>query len=67
VLDADRSPADPRSAELKIVRAAPHLRPGFSALGATEQLSEAERRLYGEGYLRDLLTVRFGGRSMRLT
>jgi cell division protease FtsH len=33
------------------------------ALGVTEQLPVAERRLYGEGYLNDLLAVRLGGRA----
>ncbi|MEU7429933.1 ATP-dependent zinc metalloprotease FtsH [Streptomyces sioyaensis] len=40
--------------------------PSGPALGATEQLPEAERRLYSEGYLIDLLTVRLGGRSAEL-
>ncbi|WP_234430725.1 ATP-dependent zinc metalloprotease FtsH [Streptomyces sp. NRRL F-4489] len=40
--------------------------PSGPALGATEQLPEAERRLYSEGYLTDLLTVRLGGRAAEL-
>ncbi len=36
------------------------------ALGATEQLPEAERHLYSESYLTDLLTVRLGGRAAEL-
>ncbi|MFG2859227.1 ATP-dependent zinc metalloprotease FtsH [Streptomyces sioyaensis] len=40
--------------------------PSGPALGATEQLPEAERHLYSEGYLNDLLTVRLGGRSAEL-
>ncbi|MCK7626570.1 ATP-dependent zinc metalloprotease FtsH [Streptomyces sp. RS10V-4] len=40
--------------------------PSGPALGATEQLPEAERRLYTEGYLTDLLTVRLGGRAAEL-
>ncbi|GLY67779.1 ATP-dependent zinc metalloprotease FtsH [Amycolatopsis taiwanensis] len=40
--------------------------PAGMALGATEQLPEAERHLYGEGYLNDLLTVRLGGRAAEL-
>ncbi|HET6502402.1 MAG TPA: ATP-dependent metallopeptidase FtsH/Yme1/Tma family protein, partial [Amycolatopsis sp.] len=40
--------------------------PAGMALGATEQLPEAERHLYGEGYLHDLLTVRLGGRAAEL-
>jgi cell division protease FtsH len=33
------------------------------ALGATEQLPENERHLYGEAHLHDSLTVRLGGRA----
>ena len=40
--------------------------PSGMALGVTEQLPEAERHLYGEGYLTDLLTVRLGGRAAEL-
>lgn len=40
--------------------------PAGPALGATEQLPEAERHLYSEGYLNDLLTVRLGGRAAEL-
>ena len=40
--------------------------PAGMALGATEQLPEAERHLYGEGYLTDLLAVRMGGRAAEL-
>ena len=40
--------------------------PAGMALGATEQLPEAERHLYSEGYLNDLLTVRLGGRAAEL-
>ncbi|MFI5623551.1 ATP-dependent zinc metalloprotease FtsH [Nocardioides sp. NPDC051685] len=40
--------------------------PAGMALGATEQLPEAERRLYSEGYLNDLLAVRLGGRAAEL-
>ncbi|MFI0790555.1 ATP-dependent zinc metalloprotease FtsH [Streptomyces lydicus] len=40
--------------------------PSGPALGATEQLPEAERHLYSEGYLNDLLTVRLGGRAAEL-
>ena len=36
--------------------------PTRRALGVTEQLPLDERRLYPEGYLRDVLAVRFGGR-----
>jgi cell division protease FtsH len=39
--------------------------PAGMALGATEQLPEAERHLYTEGYLNDLLAVRLGGRAAR--
>ncbi|WP_037972660.1 ATP-dependent zinc metalloprotease FtsH [Streptomyces sp. NRRL WC-3742] len=40
--------------------------PAGVALGATEQLPEAERHLYSEGYLTDLITVRLGGRAAEL-
>ncbi len=40
--------------------------PSGPTLGATEQLPEAERHLYSEGYLTDLLTVRLGGRAAEL-
>jgi cell division protease FtsH len=40
--------------------------PSGMALGTTEQLPEAERHLYSEGYLTDLLTVRLGGRAAEL-
>lgn len=40
--------------------------PAGMTLGVTEQLPEAERRLYSEGYLTDLLTVRLGGRAAEL-
>ncbi|MBB1159522.1 ATP-dependent zinc metalloprotease FtsH [Amycolatopsis dendrobii] len=40
--------------------------PAGLALGATEQLPEAERRLYSESYLADLLAVRLGGRAAEL-
>ncbi|MFE7311597.1 ATP-dependent zinc metalloprotease FtsH [Streptomyces sp. NPDC057555] len=40
--------------------------PAGPALGATEQLPEAERHLYSEGFLTDLLTVRLGGRAAEL-
>ncbi|MFF7842305.1 ATP-dependent zinc metalloprotease FtsH [Streptomyces ossamyceticus] len=40
--------------------------PSGPALGATEQLPEAERHLYSESYLTDLLTVRLGGRAAEL-
>ncbi|MFI1154506.1 hypothetical protein [Streptomyces sp. NPDC020817] len=40
--------------------------PARPALGATEQPPEAERHLYTEGYLTDLLTVRLGGRAAEL-
>ena len=36
--------------------------PTRRALGVTEQLPLDERRLYAEAYLRDLLTIRLGGR-----
>jgi cell division protease FtsH len=37
--------------------------PAGQALGVTEQLPEDERHLYSEGYLRDSLAIRMGGRS----
>jgi cell division protease FtsH len=40
--------------------------PSGPTLGVTEQLPEAERHLYSEGYLLDLLTVRLGGRAGEL-
>ncbi|WP_073843801.1 ATP-dependent zinc metalloprotease FtsH [Amycolatopsis sp. CB00013] len=40
--------------------------PAGMALGATEQLPEAERHLYSEAYLTDLLTIRLGGRAAEL-
>ncbi|GAA1899281.1 ATP-dependent zinc metalloprotease FtsH [Streptantibioticus ferralitis] len=40
--------------------------PSGMALGVTEQLPEAERHLYSEGYLTDLLAVRLGGRAAEL-
>ncbi|WP_116953170.1 ATP-dependent zinc metalloprotease FtsH [Jiangella endophytica] len=40
--------------------------PSGMALGVTEQLPEAERHLYSEDYLLDLLTVRLGGRAAEL-
>ncbi|SCK23914.1 cell division protease FtsH [Streptomyces sp. SceaMP-e96] len=40
--------------------------PSGPTLGATEQLPEAERHLYREGYLTDLLAVRLGGRAAEL-
>jgi cell division protease FtsH len=40
--------------------------PSGMTLGVTEQLPEAERHLYSEGYLTDLLTVRLGGRAAEL-
>ncbi|MEU3567305.1 ATP-dependent zinc metalloprotease FtsH [Kitasatospora sp. NPDC036755] len=40
--------------------------PAGVALGATEQLPEAERHLYSEGYLTDLITVQLGGRAAEL-
>jgi cell division protease FtsH len=40
--------------------------PAGMALGVTEQLPEAERHLYSEGYLLDSLTVRLGGRAAEL-
>ncbi|GAA4039196.1 ATP-dependent zinc metalloprotease FtsH [Nonomuraea soli] len=40
--------------------------PAGLTLGATEQLPEAERHLYSESYLGDLLAVRLGGRAAEL-
>ena len=40
--------------------------PSGPALGITEQLPEAERHLYSESYLNDLLAVRLGGRAAEL-
>jgi cell division protease FtsH len=40
--------------------------PAGFALGVTEQLPEAERHLYSEAYLTDLLAVRLGGRAAEL-
>ncbi|MBV6700444.1 ATP-dependent zinc metalloprotease FtsH [Kitasatospora aureofaciens] len=40
--------------------------PAGVSLGATEQLPEAERHLYSEAYLTDLLTVQLGGRGAEL-
>jgi cell division protease FtsH len=40
--------------------------PAGVALGVTEQLPEAERHLYSQAYLTDLLTVRLGGRAAEL-
>ncbi|MER7754163.1 ATP-dependent zinc metalloprotease FtsH [Kitasatospora sp. NPDC097643] len=40
--------------------------PAGVSLGATEQLPEAERHLYSEAYLNDLLTVQLGGRAAEL-
>jgi cell division protease FtsH len=40
--------------------------PAGMALGATHQLPEAERHLYSEAYLHDLLAVRLGGRAAEL-
>ncbi|UXY18185.1 ATP-dependent zinc metalloprotease FtsH [Streptomyces cynarae] len=40
--------------------------PSGMTLGVTEQLPEAERHLYSEAYLTDLLAVRLGGRSAEL-
>ncbi|MEU1882563.1 ATP-dependent zinc metalloprotease FtsH [Streptosporangium sp. NPDC020072] len=40
--------------------------PAGMTLGVTEQLPEAERHLYGESYLADLLAVRLGGRAAEL-
>ncbi|MDT0448265.1 ATP-dependent zinc metalloprotease FtsH [Streptomyces hesseae] len=40
--------------------------PSGVTLGVTEQLPEAERHLYSESYLTDLLAVRLGGRAAEL-
>ncbi|MET7383154.1 ATP-dependent zinc metalloprotease FtsH [Streptomyces sp. NPDC005526] len=40
--------------------------PAGLTLGVTEQLPEAERHLYSESYLVDLLAVRLGGRAAEL-
>jgi cell division protease FtsH len=40
--------------------------PAGQALGVTEQLPVDERHLYSEGYLRDSLTIRLGGRAAEL-
>jgi cell division protease FtsH len=40
--------------------------PAGAALGATQQLPEVERHLYSEGWLRDSLAVRLGGRAAEL-
>jgi cell division protease FtsH len=40
--------------------------PAGMALGATHQLPEAERHLYSEAFLTDLLAVRLGGRAAEL-
>lgn len=40
--------------------------PAGMSLGVTEQLHEAERHLYSEGYLLDSLAVRLGGRAAEL-
>ncbi|MEV8562718.1 ATP-dependent zinc metalloprotease FtsH [Streptomyces sp. NPDC051917] len=40
--------------------------PAGVTLGVTEQLPEAERHLYSESYLTDLLAVRLGGRAAEL-
>jgi cell division protease FtsH len=40
--------------------------PSGMALGVTHQLPEAERHLYSEAYLTDLLAVRLGGRAAEL-
>ncbi|MFF7144303.1 ATP-dependent zinc metalloprotease FtsH [Streptomyces nodosus] len=40
--------------------------PAGVTLGITEQLPEAERHLYSESYLTDLLAVRLGGRAAEL-
>jgi cell division protease FtsH len=37
--------------------------PAGMALGATQQLPESERHLYGEAYLHDVLAIRLGGRA----
>ncbi|MEV7689755.1 ATP-dependent zinc metalloprotease FtsH [Streptomyces bungoensis] len=40
--------------------------PAGVTLGVTEQLPEAERHLYSESYMNDLLAVRLGGRAAEL-
>jgi cell division protease FtsH len=40
--------------------------PAGQALGVTEQLPIDERHLYAEGYLKDLLAIRMGGRAAEL-
>src|SRR5207237_8146155 len=40
--------------------------PAGEALGVTQQLPVDERHLYGEGYLKDSLAVRLGGRAAEL-
>jgi cell division protease FtsH len=40
--------------------------PAGQALGATEQLPIDERHLYSEGYLKDSLAIRMGGRAAEL-
>ncbi|MBO1414561.1 ATP-dependent zinc metalloprotease FtsH [Streptomyces sp. FH025] len=40
--------------------------PAGMTLGSTEQLPVAERRLYTQGYLEDLLAVQLGGRAAEL-
>ncbi len=40
--------------------------PAGMALGVTEQVPEAERHLYSQSYLTDLLAVRLGGRAAQL-
>jgi cell division protease FtsH len=40
--------------------------PAGQALGVTEQLPSDERHLYSEGYLKDSLAVRLGGRAAEL-
>jgi cell division protease FtsH len=40
--------------------------PAGQALGVTEQLPVDERHLYSEGYLKDSLTIRLGGRAAEL-
>lgn len=40
--------------------------PAGMALGSTEQLPQEERHLHGEGYMRDILAIRMGGRAAEL-
>jgi len=40
--------------------------PAGQALGVTQQLPVDERHLYGEGYLKDSLAIRLGGRAAEL-